>query len=228
MENVSRPLIALLIASVAALAVWMVALKPSSGGSGTSAAYQSAIAKARAAVSTSAAAGVAHGGTVATTPNATATPAAAATAASNAAATPARNPATAATHPATAATKPAAKGAAGTIRQQPVSPSLRLNAVTRALRANKVVALLFYNGAAADDRALKQELAAVPAHGKQVVKLAVPLSELTRYPVVTNQVPVEVSPTLVLVDGSHHASTIVGFADRFEIAQRVTDALTVK
>jgi hypothetical protein len=38
-------------------------------------------------------------------------------------------------------------------------------------------------------------------------------------------VPVQVSPTLVLIDKARQASTIVGFADRFEIAQRVADAL---
>ena len=32
-----------------------------------------------------------------------------------------------------------------------------------------------------------------------MVKLAVPLSELTRYPVITNQVQVTESPTLVLM-----------------------------
>jgi hypothetical protein len=45
--------------------------------------------------------------------------------------------------------------------------------------------------------------------------------------VVTNQVPVNESPTLVLIDAQRHASTIVGFADRFEIAHRVADALAV-
>ena len=64
--------------------------------------------------------------------------------------------------------------------------------------------------------------------GSAVVKLAVPLSELARYPVVTTQVPVSESPTLVLIDRAQQATTIVGFADRFEIAQRVDDALAAK
>src|SRR2546423_11112448 len=68
MDNVSRPLIALLVGSVAFFAVWMIALKPSGSGSsssGGSSAYQSAIAKAHAAVATSNGASAAHGGTVA-------------------------------------------------------------------------------------------------------------------------------------------------------------------
>ena len=36
--------------------------------------------------------------------------------------------------------------------------------------------MLFYNGAAADDQGMKKELAAVPTHGGEVVKLAVPVA----------------------------------------------------
>jgi hypothetical protein len=97
--------------------------------------------------------------------------------------------------------------------------------VTHALLSKRVVALLFYNPAGADDRAVRRELAAIPTHRHQVVKLAVPISELSRYPVITEQVPVQQSPTLVLIDRDRQASTIVGFTDTFEIAQRVLDAL---
>ena len=97
-----------------------------------------------------------------------------------------------------------------------------------ALRSGKVLALLFYNGAAADDRAIKSELAAVPGHGRRVFKLAVPISELARYTVVTNQVQISSSPTLVIINRRHQAMTITGFADRFEIAQRIADALAVR
>ena len=73
--------------------------------------------------------------------------------------------------------------------------------------------------------AAKTELAAVPTHSGKVLKMAVPVSRLSQYGVVTNQVPVQVSPTLVLIDKARQASTIVGFADRFELTQRVTAAL---
>jgi hypothetical protein len=213
MENVSRPLIALLVASVALLAVWMVALKPSSSGSGPSGsggttAYQSAIAKAHQAVAVSAASSVAHGGTVA-----------------GAAVTPAAITPAAVAH---AAAKPRPHATLAVVHHAPATPATRIKLVESALRSKKVLALLFYNRAAADDRAVKQELASLPTHKGHVVKLAVPLSELAQYTVVTNQVPVSSSPTLVLIDRTQHASTIVGFADRFEIAQRVDDALVVK
>lgn len=206
MDNVSRPLIALLVGSVAFFALWIVALKPSAtsrGSQGGLRGYQSAIAAAHKAVAVSGRASVAHGGTVVTT-----TP--------RAAAAPAVAPAA---HPA----------APSSVRHALVTAtSRRLNVVTRALARDKVLALLFYNPAGADDRAVKRELAAVPGHHGRVVRLAVPISELSRYPVVTAQVPVIQSPTLVLIDARHEATTILGFADRFEIAVRVDDALAVR
>jgi hypothetical protein len=211
MDHVSRPLIALLVGTVAFFAVWLVALKPSSststGGSPALGGYQSAIDKAHRAVAVSSAAGVAHGGTLATTPTSTA-----------AGAPAARTP--------TSAARPA-RPAPVTARVSPAT-GRRLSSVQVALRAGKVIALLFYNPAAADDRAVRRELAAVPGHGARVLTLAVPLSELARYTIVTNQVPVDGSPTLVVIDHAHKATTVVGFADRFEIAQRVADALATK
>ena len=88
--------------------------------------------------------------------------------------------------------------------------------------------MLFYNPAASDDVAVDHELAAVPTHGGQVVKLAVPVSELTNFAIITQQIPVVTAPTLVLVNSSRQATTITGFADTLEISQRVDDALAAK
>jgi hypothetical protein len=201
MDNVSRPLIALLVGSVAFLALWLVALKPSSssttGNSGGLGRYQSAINKAHQAAATSNAASAAEGGTVATTTTST-----------GAAARPQTAPRTPVSHRVK-------------VHVTPNTPA----AVAHALATHKVVALLFYNPAATDDKAIKQELATVPTRAGKVVKMSVQVSRLAKYSLVTNQVPVQVSPTLVLIDKARQASTIVGFADRFEIAQRVADAL---
>jgi hypothetical protein len=195
MDHVSRPLLGVLVATVAFFALWVVALKPGSssttGKSGGLGSYQSAIDQAHRAVATANAASAAEGGKVATT----AAPSAAA--------------------------RPQAAPSTHTVRLVPGSQA----SVERALAAGKVVALLFYNSQATDDRAVKQELATVPTHSGRVVRLALPLSQLAAYSFVTGQVPVQTSPTLVLVGSNRQASTIVGFADRFEIAQRVADAL---
>jgi hypothetical protein len=204
MDHVSRPLLAVLVATVAFFALWVVALKPSSssttGRSSGLGAYKSAINQARHAVATSNAANTAEGGGVATT----------------------QATSGAARHDA-APRSQSTSHARGTLTARTTASSPA--SVTKALNAGKVAVLLFYNPAATDDKAVKQELAAVPTHSGKVVKLALPLSGLARYKAITNQVPVLVSPTLVVVDTSRQASTIVGFADRFEISQRISDAL---
>lgn len=216
MENVSRPLIAFLIGSVALFALWFIALKPSSSSSSSSpGAYQSAIAAAHNAVASSGAGGAAKAGTGGST---TSQPTSRSTApAAAAAAHPVTIP-KALSHRHVRRTPPVRLGRHLTAVQ-------RLKLVTRALNHRRAIALLFYNPAGADDRAVKQELAAVPDHRGAVLKLTVPLRELQQYSVVTSQVTVNQSPTLVLIDRTHTASLIVGFADRFEIAQRVSDIL---
>ncbi|MGN6871767.1 MAG: hypothetical protein ACTHMY_25530, partial [Solirubrobacteraceae bacterium] len=100
--------------------------------------------------------------------------------------------------------------------------------VGTAIRAGKVVAILFYNDAAADDRAMKSELAAIPTHKGQVVKVAVPVSQLIQFSSLTQTVDVNTAPELVLIDHARQASTLVGYADSVEIAQRINDALAAK
>ena len=199
MDHVSRPLIGVLLAAVAAIGLGYVMLKPSSsstsGNSGGLGQYQSAIDKAHQAAGTANAASAAEGGSVATTA------------------------AGAAARPKTAPRTPAARPVKVHATSNPTG------VVAHALASRKVLALLFYNPAATDDRAVKQELAAVPTHSGKVVKVAVPVNQLARFSIVTDQVPIQVSPTLVLIDKSRDASTIIGFADRFEISQRVAAAL---
>jgi hypothetical protein len=228
MPHVSRPLIGLLVGTVAFFALWLVALKPSPSSNGKGpqglGQYQGAINAAHNAVKVANGAAAAQGGNLATPSGA---PAHSGTAAASAAAGTAAASATAGTaaKPSTSqAQSPttAAKAAAPHVR------ATRLSLVDGALRHHRVVAMLFYNPAAADDRLVKQELATVPRHNGRVVKLAVPISELTDFPVISNQVNITQSPTLVLIDPAAQATTIVGFADTFEIAQRVDDALAVK
>ena len=221
MRSLPKPLIGLLLGTVAFFAVWMVALKPSSSSSGGSPSgvgqYQSAINKAHLAVTTSNQANARLGAPTATTPATTA----------KVSTTPAAKAA-----PATSAkTSPAAKAAA---HKSPANASTTASAasevqtVQNAVRAGKVVAVLFYNGAAADDRAMKSELPSIPTHKGQVVKLAVPVSQLTQFSMITTQIPVDSSPTLVVIDRARQATTLIGFADGVEIAQRIDDALAAK
>lgn len=236
MDNVSRPLIALLLGTVAFFALWLVAFKPSTSkdGTTTSANYQPAINAARRAVSSSNAlsAAQAAASVSATSPSASSNQLSAVAPRGLAAAAP--------PHRATTVTSSTTKAqvtlpqttkhqrmALRALTARLITAAERQRAVAAALRTGRTLALLFYNPTGADDRAVRQELAAVPTHGRRVVKLAIPLSEIGHYSEVTDQVIVNQSPTLVLIDRTRTASTIVGFSDRFEIAQRVDDALAV-
>ena len=226
MASLPRPLIALLVATLAAFGLWYVELRPSSsasgGGSQSVSTYQSAINQAHQAVKTSNAANAKLGAPTSTAP-APASPTAAKTATATAGktATPGKT--------ATQSDKAAAKTAA---RAKPAgndpSTAQQVSLVRNAIESHKVVAVLFYNSAAADDQAMDKELAAVPTHGGKVVKLAVPVSELTSFGIISQQIPVVTAPTLVVIDTARKATTITGFADPLEISQRIDDALAAK
>lgn len=231
MGSLPKPLIGLLLGTVAFFAIWMVALKPSSSSSGGSQGglgqYQSAINKAHQAVTTSNQANARLGAPTATTSAKTA---------------PATTtPTKATTTPATTAVKPATKAAAKSVTKAKAVPATKpivqsasavaaaeAKTVAAAIRAGNVVAILFYNDAAPDDRAMKTELAAIPTHGGQVVKVAVPVSQLIQFSGLTESVEIDTAPELVLIDKSRQASTLTGYADGVEIAQRIDDALAAK
>jgi hypothetical protein len=244
MASLPRPLIALLVATLAAFGLWYVELKPSSSSSGASSqglgAYQSAINQAHQAVKISGAANAKLGAPTSTGPapnsptttkassaKATATNAAAAKA-TTAKATPAVKTAAPAKPAARAKTVARANPAPAKPAAKTLSTAQQVSLIENAIDTHKVVAVLFYNTAASDDQAMARELAAVPTHGGKVVKLAVPVSELTSFGMITQQVPVVTAPTLVLIDAARQATTITGFADPLEISQRVDDALAAK
>ena len=254
MTNVSRPLIGLLVATVVFFALWIVALRPSSSSTGPNGTpglgqYQSAINQAKAsAASQNRAAAAANGSAAAAASSPSATPGAAASAKGSAATPAASSTATPAVKSAPKTVHPtrvhAASAAAAThhtrVHATPaatattahhgssvraVTTAERRDVVARALAEHKVLALLVYNPAAADDRAVKRELATISTSHGRVVKLAIPVSEVTSYPVITSQVEITSSPTLVIIDPSAQAFTLVGYASQFEIARRIGDAL---
>jgi hypothetical protein len=230
MASLPRPLIGLLVATLAAFGLWYVELKPSSSSSGSSQGgvgqYQSAINQAHQAVKISGAANARLGAPTSTGPAPNSpTPAKTATAAKPATATatavkPATKTATTKAKVATTKTaKPAAKA---------LTTAQQVSLITTAIESRKVVAVLFYNTSAADDQAMAKELGTVSTHGGQVVRLAVPVSELTNFSIITQQIPVVTAPTLVLIDADRQATTLTGFADTDEISQRIDDALAAK
>jgi hypothetical protein len=237
MTHVSRPLIGLLIAAVVFFGVWTVALKKSSSSGGgannpTSGVYQSAISKAHQAVALANGTSRAQARTDATTPAsttpATTTPATTASTTATASTLSPTNPASTKATAAKSATKSAKASAAVKHVSVAAAAKARVAATQTAIKNGKVVALLFYNPKGSDDQAVKAELAAIPTNGSKVFKLEVPLAEASGYPFITKNVQLDTSPTLVLIDRSKQATTIVGYTDPYEISTRVADALAVR
>jgi hypothetical protein len=100
--------------------------------------------------------------------------------------------------------------------------------VEAALRQRKAVAIAFVDPHTADARAVAQEVRHVSHFGGRAATFAAPLAKLSAYDFITNRVEVTVAPTVVIVDPHRRATTIVGFADRGEIEQRLADALATK
>jgi hypothetical protein len=216
MPPISRPLLILMASTLALLALWLVALRPKPVPvQDTPLAATREISKARDAVSTSAAANAklqaAGGGGAAAAPPArgAADPAAAASkvAAPRAAA------------PKAAAKPTAAKRSAGEARD---------GAVVRDLERGKVVVLLFWNPAAADDVAARGALRELDLHGGKVVVRIVPITRVAQYASVTSGVKIAQSPTTLVIGRKGHTRAIVGLTDPQELSQAVGDALAAR
>jgi len=91
-----------------------------------------------------------------------------------------------------------------------------------------VVALLFYNRRGSDDRAVQAAFKHLPHHRRAVLIATAPISQVARFGVVTHVVSVFASPTVVIFDRAGQPTTLVGFADRTEIQQRIDDALAAR
>jgi hypothetical protein len=142
----------------------------------------------------------------------------------------ASNPATRAPAQSADATRPGSRPAAarGGARAHRAAGSPQVRAVRTAVREHRAVAIAFVDPRTADARAVAQEIGHVSNFGGRAVTLAVPLARLSAYDFITNEVQVTVAPTVVIVDPRRRATTIVGFADRGEIEQRLADALAVR
>ena len=98
-------------------------------------------------------------------------------------------------------------------------------AVRGALANGKVVVLLFWNPRGADDQLVRAELSHVSSHGGRAFIVAAPVREVSRFSSVIRGVQVLQSPTVLVIDPSHRARMLVGYTDRAEIGQSVSDAV---
>lgn len=94
----------------------------------------------------------------------------------------------------------------------------------KAIRANKVLVVMFSNGKSADDKAVEKALTKVNRWDGRVFVHTAPLSKISRYGRIARGVSVEQSPTVVVADRALRAQTLVGYVDRATIDQAVVDA----
>jgi hypothetical protein len=97
--------------------------------------------------------------------------------------------------------------------------------VEQALAAHRTVAILFYNPAAPDDRAVEGALDHVNRHQGRVATFDAPISQLSRYGPITTKAAVFGSPTVVIVSPSGQAGALTGYVDPLELQQRIDDAV---
>jgi hypothetical protein len=97
--------------------------------------------------------------------------------------------------------------------------------VAKALAADKVLVLLFWNKDSADDRAVKQAVAKADRWNGRVVVQTAPIQSIAKYGRITRGVDVQQSPTVVVVDRNLAATSLVGYVDRQTVDQAVVDAL---
>jgi hypothetical protein len=204
MDQVSRPLLIALGGVLLLAVVWFVALRPKPVSvSDTPLAPIQAVPQAQAAADASAAAN------------------AGVQAATGAAAAPAATtPAPAGSTPAPQTATPATAGKAATQTERRLDGS-----IVREMRGGKVVVVLFWNPEASDDIATRGALRDVHSHGGKVAVHVVPISDVARYPSITQGVTIAQSPTTLVIGAKRHARVITGLSDPAELTQAVDDAL---
>jgi hypothetical protein len=211
MAQVSRPMLIVLGLTVALAAVWLVALRPKPVAiQNTPLAPTKAIPAAKQASAASDAANAkAEAAARADGQGTTAAPATSSTA--KATATPA------ATHE----TSKTATGA--TDRNRGTTGHERT--VLREIAGGKVVVMLFWSAAGADDIATRDAVRSLSAHGGKVAVHVIPIGRVGDYGSITRGVKVAQSPTTLIIGHGGQTRTIVGLTEPGELGQAVGDAL---
>jgi hypothetical protein len=136
-----------------------------------------------------------------------------------AAAKPAAPPAEA-TAPATAAKSPAPAA-----KPSPSRAVRGAGAVLHDLDAGRTVVLLFWDRRAPDDRTARRAVARVERHHGKVRVHVAPIKQVGRYGRITQSVPVTQSPTVLVIGRDKKAQAITGLTVASEIDDKVRTVL---
>jgi hypothetical protein len=216
-EQVSRPALIALIATIAFAGAWFTVLRPKSGSAGapapTTAPGMAGLGRAVA---------KANGAVAASDASAKRSEQAAAAAGSDGTAASPATPAPAAAN-ATAKAKPAVAAKPAKPAIPALQPGDKSGPILRELAAGKVVVAIFFNSAGADDRASLRAVRATNRHGGRVAVHVVPIAKVGAYNALTTGVQVMEAPTILVIGPDHKARTIVGYTEVKEVDQTVGD-----
>jgi hypothetical protein len=120
--------------------------------------------------------------------------------------------------------KAAAKNAEAAAALQGVDLKGLPKPIAKAIRKQKTLVLLFWNGKSADDKAVHKALTNVDRWDGRVYVGSASIKKISKYGPIARGVDVEQSPTVVVADTELHAETLVGFVDAKTIDQAVVDA----
>jgi hypothetical protein len=208
MDQVSRPLLIALAATIALVAIWLVALKPKPPAvESTPLAPTKAIPQAKQAAATADAANA----KLQTAANAADGTAAAPDAAK------AGVDSTKQARPVTSSKSSLVAGAKAARRRD--------GTVLRDIRAKKVIVVLFWNPAGADDIATRGVIRGLDRRNGKVAVHVVPIGRVGEYDSVTRGVHVVQSPTTIVIDRKRRTRVITGLTERQELQQAIGDAL---
>lgn len=106
--------------------------------------------------------------------------------------------------------------------------SVKVKRVLADLEAKKVVVLLFWDRRTSDDREVYRAVESAARHGGKVSVRAAPIQRLGDYAVVTKDLPIANSPSVVVIDEQKRATVIAGLTVKAEIDAVVKRALARK
>ena len=211
MAQVSRPLLIALAATVALVALWLVALRP-----GPVAVENTPLSSTKVIPQAN------QGSAVSDAANARLQAASAAADGSAPPAAPAGVQQQASAPPAT----PSPKAQSPAASEDAKTAADRGNAqIERAIARGRVVVLLFWNSSAADDIATRGALRDLDRRGGKVLVRIVPIGDVASYTAITGGVKIAGSPTTVIVGRKGRTRVIAGLTEPRELSQAVGDAV---
>ncbi|HEY1456975.1 MAG TPA: hypothetical protein VGF15_00525 [Solirubrobacteraceae bacterium] len=112
-------------------------------------------------------------------------------------------------------------------KHHPATTSTQAVQVERELTQGKTVLLLFWNSKSVDDRAVQHQLQVVAhALGRRVAIHQASASQIGVFGQLTQNVHVNQTPTILIINTHQKVSTLTGFTDAFVIRQAVREAQT--